>query len=80
MKTEKTYKDNGKSKWHYANTIEVVCPKCSNMATLNTPSPNFKEPDLKCSNCYYSKKGFEYSTFKNAQKVDCKNCDSIFDI
>lgn len=80
MKTQNTYKDKGNTKWYYISKIDVTCPKCSNKATLNTPNQNQNEPELKCSNCYYSKKGFDYSIFSNIQKIACENCNSIFDL
>jgi transposase-like protein len=80
MKTENTYIDKGKTKWYYISRIEVVCPNCTSKATLLTPNENLSEPELKCSNCYYSKTGFEYSTFSNIQKIVCEKCNSIFNI
>jgi len=80
MKPDNTYKDKGNTKWYYIGIIDVVCPQCSNKATLNTPNQNQSEPELKCSNCYYSKKGFQLFAFSNIQKIVCVNCNKIFDL
>lgn len=80
MTSENTYKDNGNTKWFYISNIDVVCPKCSNKANLKTPNQYQNEPVLKCNNCFYSRKGFEYSTLSNIQKVVCIKCDSIINL
>ncbi len=80
MKSDYTYKDKGNTKWYYISKINVVCPKCSNKSTLNTPNQNQREPEIKCSKCYYSKKGYEYLVSSKVQKIVCENCDSIFDL
>lgn len=80
MKNNNIYKDKGNTRWYYIARIDVVCPKCSNKATLNTPNQEQTEPELKCNNCYYSKKGYEYSSFSNTQKVNCEKCNSLFDL
>lgn len=74
------YKDIGNTKWYYIDHIDVLCPKCSRKATLQTPNSNRKQPDLKCNQCYYSKKGYEYTSFSKIQKVVCENCNSVFDL
>lgn len=80
MIPDNSYKDKGNTKWDYTDTIDVVCPKCSNKATLNTPNQSRKEPALKCNSCYYSKKGYVYSSFSNIQKIVCEKCNSIFNL
>lgn len=80
MISENSYRDNGNTKWFYLSQIDVVCPKCSSKANLKTPNQNQNEPELKCNNCFYSRKGFEYSTFSNIQKVVCAKCDTVFDL
>ena len=80
MKKDNSYKDKGNTKWYYIDKIDVVCPKCSDRATINTPNQNQNEPELKCNNCFYSKNGFEHSAFSNIQKIVCENCNSIFDL
>ncbi len=80
MNKEKVYIDKGNSKCHYFERINVVCPQCSLKATLYTPNESRAEPELKCSNCHYSKKGYESSLNQNTQKVICENCNQIFDI
>ncbi len=80
MKSDNTYKDNGNTEWYYISNVDVVCPKCSGKANLKTRNQYQDEPELKCSNCFYSRKGFEYSTFSKNQKVVCSKCDSIFNL
>lgn len=80
MKSDNTYKDKGNTKWYYIGHIDVVCPKCSSKAILKTPNQNQNEPELNCNNCFYSRKGYEYSIFSNIQKIVCAKCDAIFDL
>ena len=80
MKGNNTYKDKGNTKWYYIGQIDVVCPKCSNKAVLKTPNQNQSEPELKCNSCFHSRRGYEYSSFSNIQKILCTKCDSIFDL
>lgn len=80
MNEKLTYKDQGKTKWYFISTIDVVCPKCKKKATLKTPNKNQVEPKLKCHNCYFTKSGFEYSAHSNIQKIVCQKCNTVADL
>lgn len=80
MEAENTYKDKGYKKRYYIDKVDVVCPKCSHKAVLKTPNQNQRELEVKCNNCFFTKKGVENSAFSNIQKIVCKNCNSVFDL
>jgi len=57
-----TYKDKGKTKWHFISTIDVVCPKCKKKATLKTPNQNQVELRIQISKKLFARNAIQSLT------------------